>query len=66
MSVSKKKYVKHQRNDIKIGAHLFGIVNEFTYLGSLLIYNNELKDKINRRINVVNIFYAFYQLLKAK
>ncbi|KAJ4431550.1 hypothetical protein ANN_20149 [Periplaneta americana] len=59
MSVTKRQ--NDQVKEVKMGTYKFEKVKEFTYLGSILTANNDLRNEVQRRINLAN--RAYYSLL---
>ena len=65
MTVSKKAFRENQ--NLVIQTYSFEVVKEFTYLGTLITNNNELRPEIEKRIfNANRAYYALLPVLKSQ
>jgi 5-hydroxyisourate hydrolase-like protein (transthyretin family) len=65
MTVLRKPY--NENENVKIGTYNFEIVEDYTYLGTVLTNKNELRPEIEKRITNANrAHYALLPLLKSQ
>ena len=72
VNVEKTKYMKSSRSsqqssNLRIGAHEFEAVRDFTYLGSSVNIDNDITQEIKRRILLANrTLYGLSRVLRSK
>ena len=56
---------QHKNEYVKLGTYNFGIVKDYTYLGTIITNKNELRPEIEKRITrTKRAYYTLLRLLK--